>query len=200
MYARRQSPKVKDGKVQKKNWHGRTHNVFDHIEPDLVILRQRPGFGARHLLTNAEVRAFVDLLPHWDEWSKGLNGIVLAPYEEDVFGLYTYSREGVITLLAWTRNRELELSHDFFAQKRWLAETLAVEQTSTDWGVHLRFTEPQAKAFLLLGTFLHEVGHHLDRMKSRKKIECDGGEPYAVAFEHEWQQKLWPVYRAKLLR
>jgi len=57
-----------------------------------------------------------------------------------------------------------------------------------------KFTEEQAKAAQLLGTFLHELGHHVDRMGSRSQIEPGNGEPFAERFNREIAEQIWPAY------
>ena len=48
------------------------------------------------------------------------------------------------------------------------------EKRGEEWRCH--FTEAQAKGFMLLRIFLHELGHHVDKLRSKKKniISIDG--------------------------
>ena len=74
---------------------------------------------------------------------------------------------------------------------RWVVEELA-ERTDSDHSLVYLVTvglplldepEPaQARAYTLLHVFLHELGHHHDRMTSKGQKSTKRGEPYAEAF------------------
>lgn len=190
---RRTNPKVVDGRVQKKNNDRPTHNYYDHKEPELVIDRRRPGPGARHLLKVEDIKTFIAIIPDWEELSKGIDAIALLPYDEFVYG--TYNLSGIIKLRAWPAQLWIEMHLDVEARKDWLLKALQVDIEELTYGGYLvKFTENQAKAFQLLGTFLHELGHHVDRMNCRRKHDCPGGEPFAIQFEHDMQQKIWSEF------
>jgi hypothetical protein len=53
------------------------------------------------------------------------------------------------------------------------------------------WTEHQARAFQLLHVFLHELGHHHDRMTTRSKWHAARGEPYAEQFALELADEMW---------
>ena len=76
---RKSAPQVSGGRVQKKNNPALTASYYDTPPPTLVIDRQRPGKGYRHLLLRRDIETFIGLLPDWPELSQGLNAIVLAP-------------------------------------------------------------------------------------------------------------------------
>src|SRR5438477_10427959 len=104
--ARKVTPKVVRGKVQKKNSNAITFNYWDHDPGYPVIDRQRPGAGCRHLLNKADIQKFIDILPDWEELSKGLKAIVLA--KEDP-GYYGWHEAGIIGICAWERDLWQEL-------------------------------------------------------------------------------------------
>jgi hypothetical protein len=54
-----------------------------------------------------------------------------------------------------------------------------------------KWTENQARAFQLLHVFLHELGHHHDRMTTRSKWHAARGEPYAEQFALELADEMW---------
>jgi hypothetical protein len=67
---RRQSPKVRDGRVQKK------HSWALTPAPNEIRLERRdPAWDGRHLITIAQLRAFIGLLPMWDEVAVGLDEV-----------------------------------------------------------------------------------------------------------------------------
>lgn len=189
---RKSTPKVKDGKVQKKNFQGTTNNYYDHVQPELVIDRQRPGPGARHILTVEDIRSFIRIIPDWGKLSKGLDAIILTPFDEDCFG--RYNTLGLIKLSAWPRDLWISLHVSVYERKHWLLERIGVEFEPSGDQVLVKFTEEQARAALLLGTFLHELGHHVDRMTSRNQIEAGNGEPFAEGFNRDIADKIWPAY------
>ena len=57
----------------------------------------------------------------------------------------------------------------------------------------LCFTEGTARAYLLLHIFLHELGHHHDRMTTRTR-RGSRGEPYAEAYAHAHAETVWTRY------
>jgi hypothetical protein len=190
---RKTNPKVVGGKVQKKHNDRPTHNYYDYKEPQLVIDRRRPGPGARHLLKVEDIKSFIEIIPNWAELSQGIDAIALLPIDNDTFG--SYNLRGVIKVRAWPTKMWIELDDDLDDRKGWLIRNLEVETEDLSHGGYLaKFTENQAKGFQLLGTFLHELGHHVDRMNCKSKHDCPGGEPFAIHFEQEMQQKIWPAF------
>lgn len=190
---RKTNPKVIDGRVQKKNNDRPTHNYYDHPEPELVIDRRRPGPGARHLLKVEDIKTFISIIPNWAELSRGIDAVLLMPYNDNYLGFYNYA--GVIKVSAWPSDLWIEVNPALARRKAWIIETIGVETEDLSYGGYLaKFTENQTKAFQLLGTFLHELGHHVDRMNCKGKHDCPGGEPFAIRFEQEMQQRVWPEY------
>jgi hypothetical protein len=190
---RKTNPGVRGGKVQKKNWDGTTHNFYDHDEPELVIQRRKPGAGARHILANEDIRRFIGIIPEWEKWSKRLRAILMSAHHEYYLGVY--NTEGVIKISAWPRSLWVEISDAFYKIEAPLIERIGAETERLSWGYLVKYTEEQAKAAQLLGTFLHELGHHVDRVSSRNTDDCHRGEPYADRFMLEWAEKLWPAYQ-----
>jgi len=93
----RSTPKVKDGKVQKKNRWTQSPNYYCSDFDRLVIERRNPGKGFRHILTREDVERFVRLVPEWNEIARGLNAILLGP-GGDADG---YHVRGVVEICAW---------------------------------------------------------------------------------------------------
>ena len=94
---RKSAPRVKAGRVQKKNnWTpAATYYNTEFAVP--AIDRMRPGDGYRHLLKKRDIDDFIELLPDWSELSIGLNAIVLAA-GGDCMG---WHEPGVVHLCAW---------------------------------------------------------------------------------------------------
>ena len=55
------------------------------------------------------------------------------------------------------------------------------------------FTEAQARAFMLLHIFMHELGHHYDRIH-QKHLGSSKGEDYAERFATSRFEQLFPAY------
>src|SRR5579872_5380776 len=97
---RKSTPRVVNGKVQRKDRFALTPTYFNTPQFSPVIDRLKPGFGYRHILKKKDVLAFIELLPDWKELSMGLNAVLLAPGEENTAG---WHRPGVVAVCAWDR-------------------------------------------------------------------------------------------------
>ena len=189
-FNRRTATKVKDGRVQRKNRRART---FDQ---QLTIDRQSPGANARHVLSKRDLQTFIDLIPDWPRLSKGLKRIVLSAGDSGADAYYYfYHRDdtGAIYLHAWDQDLWVELSPKYFQDHAEVFGELGVSSNATETGVICRFTEDQARAFMLLHIFMHELGHHHHflRMKHRStKLDEDYAERFATARFHT----LMPAY------
>ena len=72
------------------------------------------------------------------------------------------------------------------------------EQINKDY-YRVEFTINSAKAFMLIHIFMHELGHHLDRMTSRRQEYCGRGEEFAenwaLIHETEMYERYCRYYR-----
>ena len=195
VHARKSTPRVRNGKVQRKNRWTETPNCYNTEQPTPVIDRQRPGWGYRHVVRKEDLRRFVLLVPNWNELSLGLNVLILARGDEDCLG---WHRPGLVALCAW--DREVTLSHvwdGFYRQHQNLLENLAVPCVRCGENWELRFTENTARAFHLIHVMVHELGHHHDRVTTRSKIRASRGEGYAEAFARQHENTILKRYRAE---
>jgi hypothetical protein len=177
--------------VQRKNRHTFTARL------GYVIDRESPARGCRHLVTKRDVRDFVELIPEWPAHCIGIEKILLGRGGRDLGGLYvSYPREktGTITLDAWDGDLWRTYDAAYFAEHWHLFARLGVAHETVADGVECRFTEAQARAFLLLHVFLHELGHHVDRMRSAGQRDSKSGEPYAERFANDLLETMWPRY------
>lgn len=191
---RKSTPKVVDGKVQKKNHQGTTFNFYDNDLTTLAITRRKPGAGCRHVLTIKDIQEFIKLLPDWPELSQGLNAIVLENGNQGWWGQHAY---GVIHLAAWDVDLHQEWEYPFFKEHKEVLDRLAVPYEDVQAGVLVKFNLNSAKAFQLLHIFLHELGHHHDRITSKGKLRTTRGEPYAERYALEYEAKIWGDYLQK---
>ncbi|MBE0542045.1 MAG: hypothetical protein IH623_11705 [Verrucomicrobia bacterium] len=189
-FNRRTATKVKAGRVQRKNRHRPTgHDGY-------VLDRESPGPGCRHVVSKRDVQAFVDLVPDWHRYSERLERIVLASHSDGYDGLYQfYHREetGAIFLHAWRDDLWTEIATPYFDAHQDVFERLGVAYDRMADHVVCRFTEAQARAFMLLHVFLHELGHHYDYIHQKHRGSSKG-EDYAERFATSRFEPLFPAY------
>jgi hypothetical protein len=214
---RRTATKVRDGRVGKKNnWRPAADDYRAVAPGEIQLERRRPAEGRRHLVTVAQLRAFLPLLPEWDEAAIGLRAIVFDT-DTDCYGWY---QAGVVALCNWEhdlwdlmaaedleRNRDVldllgvervPLSESYFIRNlNEGVEELGIEPINISPGSgwrEVRWTEAQARAFLLLDVLPHELGHHHDLMTTRSRRQVARGEPYAEGYASRTREVVWDAY------
>jgi hypothetical protein len=131
-HQRKTAPRVKDGRVQRKNRWQRTPNYFTEAMPSLVVDRRRPGRGYRHVARKDDIRRFVQLLPEWEEISKGLNAIVLDSGNTTCLG---WHRPGVVAICAWETELEWEkCCPEFYREHKTVFAKLEIPVEQADDG------------------------------------------------------------------
>ena len=189
---RKATPKVVGGLVQKKNNPEWTASYYDTPPPTLVIDRQRPGKGYRHVLMQRDIETFIGLLPEWAELSRGLSAIVLAPGERTTNG---WHEPGVVHVCAWETDLWVDYAVSHYDDHKALFDRLGVPTHPIENGVMCEFSEAQARAFQLLHILLHELGHHHDRMTTKSKVRASRGESYAEAYALRHEAAIWGRYQ-----
>lgn len=190
-YPRKTTPKVKGGKVQRKNRWAETPNYYNTPQRVPAIDREKPGKGYRHVLKKRDVVDFISILPDWEELSKGLNVVVLAAGDPRGMG---WNDNGVVAVCAWERQLASVWDAAFVEEHRTVLERLGVPIVPVADGRRCEFTEETAKGFQLMHILLHELGHHHDRMTTRSKREPSRGEPYAEQYANRHAEVLWNRY------
>lgn len=185
---RKSAPGVRDGKVQKKNRTASSPDYYIHDSESLVIHRLRPKEGFYHAVSVTDVRRFIALIPDWDVAAQSVRAVVLTPGDDYCYG--RYNNAGIIKLDAWPKHHHEVIP----SRKAWLLNQMNIEAPVEAGYFVLRLTANQAKCFLLMGTFLHELGHHVDRMNTRSRLDAANGEPFAIAYEQRRQRELWDAY------
>jgi len=210
---RRTAMKVRNGRVLKKNnWRLDPGDYRVLPQHEIRLDRRRPREGSRHLITISQLRAVIRLLPDWDEVALGLDAIVLDS-AEDCAG---WCAPGVVAVCAWDANLWDWWSPEMEAEHRRILDLLAVERVPVDQSaeyreliadlrdlgvsepgapdhVEMRWTEPQARAYQLLHILPHELGHHHDRITTRKGRHASRGEPYAEAYANTVLEQVFPA-------
>lgn len=183
--------RVRNGRVQKKNnWRPDRSDYFAVRQDEVRVDRRAPGRGHRHLITVAQLRAFLELLPDWEEVAVGLDAIVLATNEPGCMG---WHYDGVVAVCAWEQTLWWTDAHPAWAQDE-LLDRLGVDRVKVGGRLEVRWTEEQARAYQLLDVLPHELGHHHDRMTTRSKRRAARGEPYAERYASRVLDVVWPAY------
>ncbi len=187
---RRQTPDVRNGQVQKKNNHApHLSDYYQTIQRDILLVRERPGAGYRHLLTIDDLRVFLALLPNWKDIAVGLDAVVLTAGEWACNG---WHRPGIVAVCAWERELWIETTAEHVAEHKEILDRLGVLREATkdkdgrDW-VLCKWTVETVRAYQLLHILLHELGHHYDRMTTRRQRRTGRGEPFAERYALEWE-------------
>jgi hypothetical protein len=189
---RRVTPKVKNGKVQKKHRHDRSPTVWDRDQETISIIRQNPEKGYRHFLTKSDMVKFIGIIPEWDELSKGLNFIVL---EKESYGYDGACFAcGTIIIAPWSRDKWIKTSAKYYHDHEEILGKLSIECKKENKLYLCKFEDNQIIAFQLLHVFLHELGHHHDRMTTRAKTSLGRGEKYAETYAQKYETIIWNSY------
>ena len=193
-FNRRTAPKVKRGYVQKKNNWTETADYYNSPQQLPVVDRKRPGYSYRHLLTRHHIYDFIDILPDWQELSRGLNAIVLAPGSNRVDGYYS---PGVVHICAWDSPCEArQWTVEGYAEHKHFLERLGVPVVHCRGFAELKWTESSARAYQLLHILPHELGHHHDAFTTKPGGSPNRGENYAETYALKYADLIWDRYLA----
>ena len=168
-----------------------TPNYYNTPQAAPVIDRRRPGKRFVHLLRKADIELFTELVPRWHRLSDGLDAIVLSQGSTETYGWHI---PGVVHIGAWPRELWEVVSDDFLEANADILGRLEVPLRPHGGEYVLRWTRLKARAFQLLDVFLHELGHHHDRMTTRSQFDIARGEPYADAFAQHYRELVWDDY------
>lgn len=189
---RKTAPRVKRGKVQRKNRSALTPTCYNTTFDSPMIERWRPGCGFRHVLQREHIERFIGLLPEWPELSSGLNAIVLAHGDEHCDG---WHRPGVVAICAWDRELARKADRVWFDDHRVVFDMIGLSwQPSDDGDVLCQWTESTVRAYQLTHVLLHELGHHHDRMTTRRQRDSCRGEAYAERYALRHANLIWRRY------
>ena len=188
----RSSARVKSGRQyrsERSSPAAPDHNV---PRPYPEIFRKHPGPGCRHVLLVRHVRAFLTILPEWAELAAGLNAILLAPARPECDGFH---RPGLVAICAQPRNlSQVIANRRYVNEHRDVFDRLGVPIEASDEGHVLHFTEGTLRAYQLLHVFLHELGHHHDRMTTRSRRRASRGERFAEVYARTNGDRIWSRY------
>ncbi|NLD98923.1 MAG: hypothetical protein GX640_03535 [Fibrobacter sp.] len=157
----------------------------------IIIRKKSPGKGFHHFLGKKEIYTFLELLPRRDEVCYGLEQIVLAEGEKGCDGWYDGA---VIAINAWEKDLWRVVPPDYYEVHRSIFNRLQVECIKTGPNYLCKFTQFSVKAFQLLHVFLHELGHHYDKMTTGSKREASRGEHFAEEYAVKNEEVIWEGY------
>ncbi len=193
-FHRKTAPRVRDGRVQKQNNWVRSPNIYCDVQSRLVIDRRRPGEGYRHLLLKRDIERFVKLIPDWDSLAVGLDVIALAPGRSNCDGWYD---RGVLAVCAWPTEMRYEVNSEWYRGHRAFLARIEARVEGDPDDVILHWTPDTARAYQLCHVFLHELGHHRDRMTNRSRRRCPRGEPFAEDYAYDLEREVLERYFAE---
>jgi hypothetical protein len=189
---RKTTPKVQGGKVLRKNNHKLTPNYWNTAQREIQIDEEKPGKGYKHYLKKRDILKFIELIPNWEVYSHGLDAILLENGDYWRDGAYYYT--GVICISAWDKHQDITINSQYFIDHKEVFDRLNVQYTKKNNEYYCRFKVDQIKGYQLLHIFLHELGHHYDRMKTRSKHSTARGENFAENFAFEHEKEMWNKY------
>ena len=140
---RKSTPKVRNGKVVRKNRTDRSPDLWLTPPGKPVIERERPGRGYKHVVMKRDLEKFIGLLPNWDELSRGLRLLMIARGEWDTLGWYDH--RGFVAICAWDREIEGDYDRDFIEEHREVLDRLGVQ---VRYNSRIQWTEHTARGFL----------------------------------------------------
>lgn len=191
MYTRKTATKIKNGRVSNKNRNIETSNYWNTRQDEILIDIQKPGKGYKHFLKKRDIKQFWNIIPDKEKIGIELDAIVLAEGNNTYDGWY---QNGVICICAWEKEMSREMNYKYFEDHKDLFERLEVKYILKKDYVICDFNENQIKAFQLLRVMTHEIGHHIDRIRTRTRRTCPRGEVFAFNFEKVYEKKIWNKY------
>lgn len=186
---RKTTPKVKDGKVQKKNRHKITPNYWNTRQDELQVDIEKPGKGFKHFLKKRDILKFLQILPNWEELNIEFDAIFLAKGGGDAEGWY---HDGVIAICAWEKEMTTTMNLFYYEEHKEILARLNVEVEMRPKYAICHFTAHQIRAYQLLHILLHELGHHHDRISTKDKADnAPRGENYAESYALKYEKIIW---------
>lgn len=176
------------------------HNSKDVIQrPNLwftnktmpIIDKEAPGKGYRHFLSKKEIIQFIYLLPEWNRISNGLTIIKLVKGVDGSDGWYTGT---TLAINAWERELWRRVPPDYYLEHKDIFKRLNVECCKQGKEYLCKFDTLSIKAFQLLHVFLHELGHHLDKITTKSQRESSRGEEFAEWYAYKFETIIWDRY------
>ena len=197
---RKTTPKVKDGRVQKKNRTDESEYLALVDGRSFTVIKHRAKPGYRHVLQLPEVYRFVELIPNWTAVSKGLSALALDAYGSDE-QTETHYESGyrAIWMRPFPESMQTSWSRSFYERHEEFASRLGAEALADDGAaVTLSWTVAQAKAWQLLHLFLYDLSVHDQFMRSGHKPRTEHRNATAEEYALETASRILPTYEKAL--
>lgn len=117
-----------------------------------------------------------------------MNVILLSRGQKGTDGWYAGT---VIAISAWERDPWRSFDAEYYHEHRELLDKIGVPCAKNGSGYLCEFTDATIRAFQLLHIFIHELGHHYDRITSHRRAEAGRGEYYAENYALQYQEYIW---------
>lgn len=179
---------IKKSKAQKKSSWEKTPNYWNSYQNEIQIDILPPGKGYKHFLKKRDIKLFLEILPNREEIDERFDAVVL---DSGSFWCDGWYRNGVIGICAWEKDMTQTYSKSYFDNHKEILDKLEVKYTIKKDYVICDFNEKQIRAFLLLHIFLHELGHHHDKINTKRKKRCGRGEKYAESYALKYEDIIW---------
>ena len=183
------SPKNRGFKVPSNR--NTLQRLSEHSSEGLSISRESPGKGFRHFLLKKDIISFIELLPEWTRISNGLSAVLLAKGEPGCDGWYSGT---IVAISAWERNLWRILPPDYYLDHERILKRLGVETIKAGRQYVCKFNASTIRAFQLLHVFLHELGHHYDKITTKSMKEASRGEAFAEEYARRYEEVIWKRY------
>lgn len=198
---RKTTPKVKDGRVQRKNRTDESEYLALVDGRTFSVIKHRARDGYRHVFRLPEVYRFVQLIPDWPTMSKGLSALALDAYGSDE-QTETHYAPGYRAIwmrpfpnsMKTTWPRTFYDGHAEFVSR--LGPEIVTEEDSRS--VTISWTSSQAKAWQFLHLFLYDLSVHAQFMKSGQKPRAEHSSKTAEVYAFDTAQLILPTYEKVL--
>jgi hypothetical protein len=100
-----------------------------------------------------------------------------------------------VAVCAWERDLWQEACQRFHEEHQDVFDQIGVPcEAAGDGYVLIKWTLPTIHAYQLTHIFLHELGHHHDRMTTQSQRRASRGEGYAESYALRYADRIWERY------
>ena len=195
---RKTTPKVKDGRVQRKNRTDESEYLALVEGRTFSVIKHRAKDGYHHALRLPEVYRFVELIPDWPTMSKGLSALGLDAYGSDEQTDTGYAPRSYrsIWMRPFPNSMQTIWPRDFYDAHAEFIDCLGPDIVAGQnaGAITVFWTSGQAKAWQLLHLFLYDLNVHAQFMKSGQKVRSPHDNETAEAYAFKTAQLLLPKY------
>jgi hypothetical protein len=192
---RKTTPKVKDGRVQRKNRTDESEYLALVDGRQFTVIKHRARAGYCHVLQLPEVYRFVELIPDWPTISKGLSALALDGYGSDEQTDTNYEPGyRSIWMRPFPKTMKTSWARGFHDRHREVLARLGVAPVAAAGNpVTVTWTASQAKAWQLLHLFLYDLGVH-DQFMRGQNPRTEHSNEEAEDYVFTTAERILPAY------